>query len=400
MPQPARNTLAIVGAGPVGLEAACAALDRGFDVHVFERGEVGAHPSAWGHVRMFSTWRDVVGPRTAARLAASGWAAPPADDRPTGAELAERVLQPLARLPELKDRVHTSAQVVSIGRTGALRHDAERDDARDQRPFRLLVRDAGGRENLLHAFAVIDASGTYGAPLRAGDGGVPARGESYLAPQLVYHPDDVAGLRRARHAGRRTLVIGGGASAATTVDALVALAADVPGTTVLWVTRGDATRFAGEAADDPLAPRAALFMRARAHTTAADGPVTWIGGAMLEGLEYNSATHRYRAALRVGDAIRQEEVDEVVVNAGFQADGALHGELRVRTCTRTGAVRALSSAWRGELPADAPERLRTGEPGFFVLGAKSFGRAGGFLLPIGWRQVDDAIATLAAARGL
>src|SRR5439155_7470551 len=57
MPTPARNTLAIVGAGPIGLEAALAALDRGLDAHVFERGEVGAHPRAWGHVRMFTPWR-------------------------------------------------------------------------------------------------------------------------------------------------------------------------------------------------------------------------------------------------------------------------------------------------------------------------------------------------------
>jgi len=41
MSTPARNTLAIVGAGPVGLEAAAAALERGLDVHVFERGDVG-----------------------------------------------------------------------------------------------------------------------------------------------------------------------------------------------------------------------------------------------------------------------------------------------------------------------------------------------------------------------
>ncbi len=400
MSQPARNTLAIVGAGPVGLEAACAALDRGFDVHVFERGEPGAHVSAWGHVRMFSPWRDVVGPCSAARLTAAGWTPPPADERPTGAELVERVLDPLARLPELKERVHGSAQVVAIGRRGALRNDPDGDDARDARPFRLLVRDAGGRENFLHAAAVIDASGTYGRPRHAGDGGVPARGEPYLAPQLSWHPDDVAGLRRARHAGRRTLVLGGGASAATTVDALLGLASEVPGTSVVWATRSAEPRCAGEVDDDPLPARADLFARVRAAATAPDSPVAWIGGAMLDGLEYNSATHRYRAALRVGEAIRQEEVDAVVANVGYDADPALHRELRVRTCERTGALLALAEARRSGADAAGVAALSSGEPGCFVLGAKAYGRDRGFELKTAWRQVAAVIDGLATSRGL
>ena len=66
-----RNTLAVIGAGPIGLEAAVAALDQGFDVHLFERGEVGGHPIAWCHVRMFTPWRMNLGPRSAARLQAT-----------------------------------------------------------------------------------------------------------------------------------------------------------------------------------------------------------------------------------------------------------------------------------------------------------------------------------------
>ena len=81
MPTPARNTLAIVGAGPVGLEAAAAALEHGFDVHVFERGEVGAHPLAWGHVRLFTPGSANVGPASA-RAATAGPRHPPASGRP------------------------------------------------------------------------------------------------------------------------------------------------------------------------------------------------------------------------------------------------------------------------------------------------------------------------------
>ena len=118
---PARNTLAIIGAGPIGLEAAVAALDAGFDVHVFERGEPAAHPIAWGHVRMFTTWRMNLGPASVARLEATGWTRPDPEACPTGHELVERYLAPLAALPELKDRVHTHAEVVFVSRSGALK---------------------------------------------------------------------------------------------------------------------------------------------------------------------------------------------------------------------------------------------------------------------------------------
>src|SRR6058998_1198637 len=120
MPVPTRNTLAIIGAGPIGLEAAAAALDHGFDVHVFERGEAGSHPIAWGHVRMFTPWRMNLGTTSRAHLERSGWAAPEPEALPTGGELAERYLEPLVRLPELQPRVHLHAQVVHISRQGML----------------------------------------------------------------------------------------------------------------------------------------------------------------------------------------------------------------------------------------------------------------------------------------
>lgn len=374
MPVPARNTLAVVGAGPVGLEAAAAALERGFDVHVFERGEVGAHPIAWGHVRLFTTWEANVGPASARLLARHGWTAPPADERPTGAELAERVLAPLAATPELKGRVHEHAQVVAIGRRGTPRGERAGDPARAARPFRLLVREHGGRESVLQAFAVLDASGTYAAPAWAGSGGIPARGELYLAPQMSYHCDDVRGLRRARHAGKRTLVIGGGATACTTVLELAQLAAEEPGTTITWVTRGTGP-FAGEVADDPLAPRARLFAAAHALRAGGDPALTWVGGAEVEGFEYNSATHKYRVALEVADQPRLEEADQVIVNAGYRPDLAFCRELEVR---------------------EAGDSLECAEPGFEIVGAKSCGRAGGFRPEQGWAQVEATLESLAA----
>ena len=145
MPVPARNTLAIIGAGPIGLEAASAALDAGLDVHVFERGEVGAHAIAWGHLMMFTPWGMNLGPSSAARLVLSGWIRPDSGTCPTGDELAEQYLQPLARLPELHERVHTHAQVVFVSRSGALKSDgvgSENDRGMNCEPRAVRIKGA------------------------------------------------------------------------------------------------------------------------------------------------------------------------------------------------------------------------------------------------------------------
>src|SRR5437667_410860 len=69
--------------------------------------------------------------------------------------------------------------------------------------------------------------------------------------------------------------------------------------------------------NDPLVARAALYARARALATGENTVVTQVGGAAVEGFEFNSATHRYRINLRVADLARNEEVDHVIVHAGF-----------------------------------------------------------------------------------
>ncbi len=402
MSTPARNALAIVGAGPIGLEAALVALDAGFDAHLFERGDPGAHMLAWGHIRMFTPWRMNIGPSSRAHLERSSWTAPDPNACPTGAEYVERCLQPLALLPQLKGRIHPHAQVVHIGRRGLLKADSPAGECRREHPFRLLVRDPGGRESFLHAYSAIDASGIYGQPNWAGDGGIPARNELYLAPQLSYHVEDVLGLSRERHAGKRVMVIGAGASAATTVANLAQLASEAPGTQVVWATRAPAEVLYPPHADDPLAERRALHARARALARGDDPAVIHVGNARVEGFEFNSATHRYRVTLMIGEQPRVEEVERIIVNTGFGPDDSLYRELQIDECYASRGPMKLSAALLGAgakdcltTPAFGADVLANPEPGFYILGNKSYGRNPNFLLETGFRQVEDVVAAMA-----
>jgi thioredoxin reductase len=341
--------------------------------------------------------------RGRAALAAAGWQEPDPEACPTGDEFADRYLDPLAHLPQLTGRVHTGAQVVHVSRAATRKNDFTGKPERQSRPFRLLVRDRGGRENFLHAFAVIDASGVYGQPNWMGSGGIPARSEMYLAPQLSYHLDDVLGARRPRYAGKRTLLVGAGHSAATSALALARLAEEAPGTQAVWVTRKHAAGLYPGVADDPLPERARIEREAKALLGGASPAITHVGGAEVEGLEFNSATHRYRVTLMVGDQPRVEEVHQILANVGYGPDNSIYRELQVHECYASRGPMKLAAALLGagaadclHVPACGAEGLANPEPACYYVGNKSYGRTPTFLLQTGYQQVEDAMAALAS----
>src|SRR4051794_26938483 len=146
-----QRRVAILGAGPIGLEAALAAAERGWELTVYEAGRsVGTNVRDWGHVRLFTPWEMNVSPRArrALRAASNGDVRPRGDALPIGAELAELLLEPLAALPALAGRVRLGTRVDAIAREGLLKHEAIGSAERGARQFRLLVSGEDGRESI------------------------------------------------------------------------------------------------------------------------------------------------------------------------------------------------------------------------------------------------------------
>ncbi|MFJ8902431.1 NAD(P)-binding domain-containing protein, partial [Streptomyces sp. NPDC102359] len=254
----------VIGAGPAGLAAAAHLIDQGMEPLVLEAGHTaGAAVREWSHVRLFSTWGEVVDPAAEKLLAPTGWTRPDPATYPSGGDWADLYLQPLAAV--LGDRVRTGARVTGVSRSG---RDRIVDADREAQPFVVHIAHAGGREERLFARAVIDASGTWATPSPAGGSGLPALGEKAAGDRITYRvPDLKDPAVRARYAGKRTAVIGSGASAFTALAYLADLAKsdDGAGTKGVWILRrgiSGSTFGGGEA--DQLPARGALGLAAKA----------------------------------------------------------------------------------------------------------------------------------------
>src|SRR5213079_2968779 len=204
-------TVAVIGAGPVGLAAAAHALERGLIPIVLEAGaDVGHAVRQWGHVRMFSPWEYNIDGAAERLLDAVGWNSPDPTQYPTGAELAERYLAPLAERTALQDHVRTASRVTAVARAG---FDKIKTNGRALAPFELRYQNGAG-SRILRADAVIDTSGTWSSPNPAGANGLEAVGEAPARERIVYGMPDVLGRDRARYAGKKVAVLGSGHSAA------------------------------------------------------------------------------------------------------------------------------------------------------------------------------------------
>ena len=383
------KTLVVVGAGPIGLEAAVGALDRGFAVTVLEKGRVGESFRRYGATRLFSPFAMNVSARVRALL---GPGAPADDALLTGEEMAARVLEPLARTPLLAGRVRTGHRVTAIGRARMTRRDMPGHPLRGERPFRILVETPRGEE-LMEADAVLDASGVYDRPAAVGVGGIPARGERALDGALIQRLGDLLAALGS-FAGRDVLLVGHGHSAAGALAAMAALP-DPP--RIHWATRSANRRPCVEIAGDPLPERARVT--AAANRLAADPPA-FLTVERRTGVEAFAPRDGRVAVTLSGSGERL--CDAVLGFTGYRPDLSFLSELALDVSPASEGSAGVARALAGvtdclAAPRVGPADLDSGEPGFHLVGAKSYGRLPTFLLRNGIEQLETILDGLAGS---
>jgi thioredoxin reductase len=389
--------VAVIGAGPVGLAAAAHLIERGLPVKVYEAGAtVGSNVRDWGHVRLFSPWEYNTDTAARALLESHGWQEPPGDVLPTGSDLYDAYLKPLAEIPEMAAVIETGAQVKAITRHAA---DKLLSKGRETKPFVLAVSNGTGAIRRDLARAVIDASGTWTSPNPLGAGGIPADGEAEHGNRIAYGIPDVLGRDRADYEGRTVLVVGGGHSAANVLLDLAHLAERDPRTMIVWATRGEnLMRVYGGGRADQLPARGELGSNLKALVVS--GRVTLVAGFSATRVRPSGD----RVVLEGGTAEGVRElgpVDRVVVATGQRPDLSLTRELRLALDPWLESTKALGPLIDpnlhscGSVPPHGHRELAHPEPGFYTVGIKSYGRAPTFLMLTGYEQVRSVVAAIA-----
>lgn len=389
------SPIAVIGAGPVGLAAAAHLVQRGLPVVVFEAGtSVAEHLGSYRQVRLFSPWRYNVDRAARELLAAAGWHAPDDERLPTAGELVDDYLTPLARTPALSPHIRYGARVVAVSRVG---FDKARTAGREQADFLLQVRTRDGLHEQ-RARAVIDASGTWSQPNPMGIHGLPVAGEAEARPRIVHGMPDILGADRARYAGRKVLVVGAGHSAAGNLLALATLAEQAPGTRLAWAVRGsDLRRLFGGGENDGLPARGELGLRLRALVE--QGRLELHLGFGIREITGGPDGLRILAADTSKAPI--EGVDEIISATGSRPDLAMVRELRLRFDPWLESTDALAPLIDpnvhscGTVRPHGHRELAHPEPGFYAIGAKSYGRAPNFLMATGYEQARSVVAALA-----
>ncbi len=384
--------VAIVGAGPAGLAAASHVLARNLTPRVFEAGPAaGAGIRRWGHVRMFSPWKFNVDHAAVAILERHGWVMPQGDTYPTGHELVDHYLEPLAATIDLAPYITFNARVVAVARHD---HDLMTDGGRDTAPYLVRVTGPDGEQDVL-AQAVIDASGTIETPGALGASGLPAIGERAATDRIFYGIPDVLGTHRTRYEGRRVLVVGSGHSALNALLDLAHLASGDTKTHIVWAIRRPALgQLLGGARNDQLEERGKLGSRVRALLD--QGRLELVTGFHLdrvtqtpEGIVASAGTRRLKA------------VAQIIAATGFRPDWSILSEVRLDLDAAVQSPKALAPLIDpnlhscGTVRPHGAEELKHPDANLFAIGMKSYGRAPTFLMLTGYEQARSVVSAIA-----
>jgi thioredoxin reductase len=385
--------VAVIGAGPVGLAAAAHLITRNIPVKVYEAGEtIAANVRDWGHVRLFSPWSFNIDQAAKAILKHHGWNEPPGNGLPTGSDLYEAYLRPLADTPQLQAVIETKARVKAISRQGIGKIVTR---GREERSFWLF----STVRHVDHARAIIDATGTWQNPNPLGASGLQALGEAEAADFIAYGIPDVLGANRATYAGKHVLVIGGGHSAANVLIDLARLAETDNRVQLTWVVRGtNLSRVFGGSDGDQLPARGKLGSDLKSLLEC--GRLELVSGFSADHVDTHNGVVRVTGSATKGST-HLGPFDRIIVATGQRPDLAMTRELRLDLDPWLECPKALGPAIDpnlhscGSVPPHGYNELAHPEPGYFTVGVKSYGRAPTFLLATGNEQVRSVAAFLA-----
>lgn len=379
----------ILGGGPIGLAAAAHLSSLSIPFTILEKGsQVGAAMIEWGHVQLFSPWSYVIDDKARELLSTTGWQEPDCDTYPTGREVVEQYLHPLASLPAIGSHLITGAEVISVSRKGV---DKMKRVGRTRVPFLVHYMKDGALQSVTGR-AVIDATGTWSAPNPARSSHTWLPDEQALADRINYRiPDHTRDTEQ--YSNKHVAVIGSGHSA---IQSLLELT-QIENTRVTWVIRRVSTRsVVGGGKNDQLSKRGELGNLAQSLIES--GRVEVVSKFRVDQIK-EAPDGKLELSSDEGQTVRG--VDYVVANTGFRPSLDFLKEIRLDLDSATESPKQLAPLIDPNIHSCGTVRphgeaiLRQPEENFYLVGMKSYGRAPTFLLLTGYEQVRSIVAHLA-----
>jgi thioredoxin reductase len=388
--------VAIIGAGPVGLAAAAHLIVRKQPLMLFEAGDsVAANILTWKHVRTFSPWRYNIDKAAHRLLSDYNWTSPDDDTLPTGEDLVNKYLKPLAELPAVKPHIHMQSRVISVGRKNV---DKMKTAGRENLPFVLQVAHGDGVVKQYEAKAVIDTSGTWSNPNPIGSGGIGALGESAHAEKIFYGIPDILGAFSERYKNKSVLIVGSGHSSIQAILELEKLKKEYTDTEIHWVLRKDLSRVYGGKDQDALAARGALGSEVEKLVNAEKVNVyTPFQIHQISSYENKLSLIGYQSDERKV----LPNIDEIICNTGSRPDFSFLREVRLNVDPTLESVSEIAELIDpnihscGTVRPHGEKELRHPDKDFYIAGSKSYGRAPTFLMATGYEQVRSIVAAIA-----
>ncbi len=229
-------TVAVIGGGPIGIEAALYARFLGYYVILLEAARMTQSWRSGRHLPMSIPFGQAASPLGLAALEAHrpDKPLPDPDSVLTGHEFVEKYLLRLARTDLLIESMHIHSRVVSVSRLEARRETANDIQDRADIEYRLAVQSRSRGWHSERADIVLDCSGAC-LPRGFGPGGGMVTGAPDQAHLIHTGIPDLTGKEQADYAKQRVLLVGASQQALQNLLSLIELKQREPSTKLTWL---------------------------------------------------------------------------------------------------------------------------------------------------------------------
>ncbi|MEI8210511.1 MAG: hypothetical protein WCI02_00040 [Planctomycetota bacterium] len=399
-------TIAILGGGPIGIEAAIYARFLGYFVSIFEARRVGHRMLDWFERPLDLPSGEITSSLGHAAIKAQNPEYQRIDPHRilTGREYAEEYLLPLAKTDLLFDDIHFLSPVTDVCRLRTFRDDPVGWQERCNDEFRITVRGKHRGIWTARADCVIDCRGTANTPDGLGPGGGHALGEDECEGDFYPHSPEDRKWDRKKVVGKKLVLVGHTPEACLAAEEWIKHFPEDSGSRLIWIVRPQGSH----ESESLSATIAAIEKASHNHVVI----LRALGVDSIARLEPSGFRLRL---LKDDDSSVELEADVVLRRTGHHYRSIapqllVHAAGPIGACDRSSPPPAKAEPREGDsalpatctvsLPDGADTRFITAEPGYYVLNANSMEEGAGSGIPRALQSIKHLYAVLGGRQDL